>query len=254
MRICRVIFSTNRVRYLTKTLESFRRLDFGGHEVHSIFIDDYPKGRNDYQIQTIAQYYGYDQIILHPENMGLTRTWAEFNDIVRNQNFDYVWHQEDDAELLRPLDVNVCIRLLEQYPDAHQVSLKRQPWYFHEKETRIEDDDIVFENYRFNKKYLHFWTMASLYRHNITTYPYMDRYGYNPSEAVVMEYLRERFNSFSAVLKNPDGSEMVNHIGEYTQGKRVEENEPGWANLNWMDPNKRYCARVGRELGDGELL
>lgn len=242
------------MRFLTRTLESFRKLDFGDHQVYGIFIDDYPRGRDDEQIRTIAKYYGYDQVILHSENLGLSRTWAEFNNLVKDLDFDYIWHQEDDVELLAPLDVNVAIRLLEQYPDSCQVSLKRQPWYFSEQVTRIEDDDLIFENYRFNKKRFHFWTMASLYPHRITTYPYMEYFGYNPSEAVVMEYLMREFNFYSSVLKNADGSEMVHHIGEYTQGKRVEDNEPGWQNLNWMDPNKRYCAKNGRELGDGEML
>jgi hypothetical protein len=254
MRICRIIFSTNRIGYLTRTLESFRKLDFGAHEVYSIFIDDYPRGRDDQKIQTIAKYYGFDRVILHPENLGLSRTWAEFNGIVKDMDFDYVWHQEDDVELLAPFDINVGIRLLQSDPTLCQVSLKRQPWYFHEQTTRIEEDDQSFEGYRYNRKQFHFWTMASLYPHRITTYPYMEYYGYNPSEAVVFEYLREHFNAHSAVLKNADGAEMVYHIGEYTQGKRVEENEPGWQNLNWMDPNKRYSARNGRELGDGELL
>jgi hypothetical protein len=235
-------------------LSSFQKLNFGDHQVYGIFIDDYPKGRNDDQITSMAKYYGYDQIILHPENMGLTRTWAQFNDLVRDMDFDYIWHQEDDVELLAPLDINVCLRLLESDPKLCQVALKRQPWYFHEQATRIEDDDHLFEDYRYNEKRFHFWTMASLYAHRVTTYPYKEYFGFNPSEAVVMEYLMREFDSRSAVLKNADGSEIVHHLGEYTQGKRVEDNEPGWQNLNWMDPNKRYSARNGRELDNQEFL
>ena len=48
MKICRVIFSTNRPEFLIPTLESHQKyIDFGDHEVYGIFIDDYPKDRND---------------------------------------------------------------------------------------------------------------------------------------------------------------------------------------------------------------
>ena len=33
---------------------------------------------------------------------------------------------------------------------------------------------------------------------------------------------------------------LINHIGEYTQGKKVLEGEPGWNWLKKYDPNKKY--------------
>ena len=255
MKICRLIFSTNRLQYLVRTLDSFRKLDFGDHEVHSIFIDDYPKNRDNEFITTIAKHYGYDQIILHEENMGLTATWAQANKLMGEHGFDYIWHQEDDVELLYPLHIDSCIRLLQQDSSLSQVTLKRQPWYYVELEnpTTIEPDDIEFENYRYAKKQAHFWTMASCYPYYISQMPYKQITGYDPSEGVVMEYLKNYHNLSSAVLKCQDGTNIVNHIGEVTKGKRIStEGDPSYDFFAWMDPNKNYDAKTGHEVSDNE--
>ena len=48
MKVCKVIWSTNRLEYLIPTLKSQRdMLDFSGCQVEGIFIDDMPKGRHD---------------------------------------------------------------------------------------------------------------------------------------------------------------------------------------------------------------
>jgi GT2 family glycosyltransferase len=73
MKICRVIFSTNRPEFLIPTLESHQKyIDFGDHEVYGIFIDDYPKDRDDKLIVELAKKYGFNEAVLHPENLGLT--------------------------------------------------------------------------------------------------------------------------------------------------------------------------------------
>ena len=63
MKICRVIFSTNRPEFLIPTLESHQKyIDFGDHEVYGIFIDDYPKDRNDKLIIDLAKKSGFNEI------------------------------------------------------------------------------------------------------------------------------------------------------------------------------------------------
>jgi hypothetical protein len=38
---------------------------------------------------------------------------------------------------------------------------------------------------------------------------------------------------------------MLEHIGFYSQGKRVEEGEPGWERFKMFDPNKKYDSKTG---------
>ena len=48
MKILHVIFSTNRINYLEKTLYTQEKyLDFSNLEVHKLLIDDYPLNRDD---------------------------------------------------------------------------------------------------------------------------------------------------------------------------------------------------------------
>lgn len=90
-RICQVIFSTNRLEFLMPTLEAQERLlDLTGCQVHRVFIDDYPRARSDNLIRELARSYGYDEIILHQENLGLSATWSEFWQLIRGRDYDYV--------------------------------------------------------------------------------------------------------------------------------------------------------------------
>jgi hypothetical protein len=70
-KICQVIFSTNRLEYLTKTLHSQSLLNFDGCKVDKIFIDDYPKDRDDNLITSLVSSFGYKEIYLHADNLGL---------------------------------------------------------------------------------------------------------------------------------------------------------------------------------------
>ena len=191
MKICKVIFSTNRIPYLTKTLESTKNMvDFGDHEVDGIFIDDYPKDRDDDYIRNLAHSYGYNNVILHDRNVGLSGTWNElYTEHLANKDYDYL-----------------------------------------------------------------FGIMSTLYPYRISQYKYKEETGMNTSEANVMWYLTSRYNLSSAVLKNADGSHMLEHIGNSTQGIRLSEpNEVGYENFKHYDPNKRYCSRTGRELEPHEM-
>ena len=48
---------------------------------------------------------------------------------------------------------------------------------------------------------------------------------------------------------------IVNHIGEYTQGKKVLKGEPGWDWLKEYDPDKKYySAGYLKEFVDNDSL
>jgi hypothetical protein len=246
MNLLHVVFSTNRVEFLKKTFRANKKLDFSGLNVHHLFIDDYPMGRDDNFIKEFVEYYGYDEIILHKENLGITKTWQELFDLVKERNYDYILHHEDDVELMHPLKVIDIIELLEQDKTLSQIQLKRNNWYEHEvEEIGPKDEDVIFKDYRYEKATPYFWMLMSLYPAWIAREPILEETGFNPSESVIANYLSSKYNIGAGLLKTSEGGIMVNHIGEYFHGQRVAENEPGWDGFKFIDPNLKYCSKTG---------
>ncbi len=246
MKVCRVVFSTNRIEFLNKTFRSTKKFDFTGLDVHHLFIDDYPLGRDDKFIEELASHYGFNEIILHKENKGITKTWQELFDLVKERDYDYILHHEDDVELMYPLKVLDLIELLEQDKTLSQVQLKRNNWYDYEtEEVGPKDSDVVFKNYRYEKATPYFWMLMSLYPAWIAKEPILQETGYNPSESVIANYLLQKYNIGAGLLKSENGGIMVNHIGEYFHGKRVAENEPGWEGFKFINPDIKYCSKTG---------
>jgi hypothetical protein len=239
------------LEYLIPTLSSHsKNIDFGNHDVHTILIDDYPKHRYDEVFVDICQKYDVNELVLHEENKGLTKTWTEAWQYISQQDFDYVWHHEDDVLFFQSVDINILIDFLQKNKDICQVNLKRNPWYdFELKQPLIEGRDGFFGPYRYNTEEDFFWTMSSLYPSWVTKEPIVETEGCNLGEWPVMKYLKEKYNMKMAILKNQDGSHIVEHIGFYSQGKRVLENEPGWDKFKYFDPQKRYNSKNGSLIG-----
>jgi hypothetical protein len=248
-KICQVIFSTNRLQYLPRTLATQKNLNFSGCDVDRIFIDDYPNGRNNMLIDALARLNGFTEVYLHEENMGITKTWQQFYDIIRNRNYDYIWQQEDDVEIVHPVKITDMIDILKADPSLSQLQLKRNNWYHYETEAvACKDSDVVLSNYRYETASPWFWMMAALYPGWIAKEPYLQTTGNNPSECVIANYLIDKYKIGSGLLKTSSGGIMVNHIGELNRGKRVAEGEPGWDGFKGFDPNKNYDSRTGEEL------
>jgi len=248
MKICRVVFSTNRPEFLIPTLESHKKfIDFGNHEVHSILIDDYPKDRDNQDMINLAKQYDFNELILHEENRGLTLTWTQLWEYISKHDFDYIWHHEDDVVFGVPVKIQTLIEFLEQHSNFCQVNLKRNPWYEKElDESPILHTDLFWNDYRYNVRDDFFWSMASLYPAWLCKEPIVETEGCNLAEYPIMKYFKEKHNLQMAILKNMDGSNMVEHIGVYSQGKRVLEGEPGWEGFKWFDPNKKYDSKSGQ--------
>lgn len=258
-KICQVIFSTNRLEYLHRTLEAQKNLDFEGCEVHKIFIDDFPKGRNDIFLKNLVESYGYKEVYLHPVNLGLSVTWSEFWNLIRDRDYDYIWHQEDDVEILEPVKITDLIELMDLDPYIASTVLTRQAWYPGETDPIPEEKDLFFKNFRYNKESLIFSPMASLYPISRVRFDYhqhfMDRYpndgwsrDINYNEGMVGKALWESQQLIVAKLKNSQGKHIVNHIGDYFVGKRVLPHEPHYEMFAGFDPEKRYNSRTGREF------
>jgi len=251
MKICHVVFSTNRVEFLKKTFEAQKKFDYTGVEVDKLFIDDYPLGRNDDFLKKFVESNGYNEVIFHEENLGITKTWQQLFDLVKDRDYDYILHQEDDVEIMYPLKVLDMVEILQQDPTLSQVQLKRNNWYAHEtEEVGIREDDVIFKNYRYEKATPYFWMLTSLYPAWICKEPILEETGFNPSESVIAHYLNEKYNIGAALLKTKEGGIMVNHIGDYFHGKRVSENEPGWNMFCNIDPNIKYCSRTGNYFNE----
>lgn len=250
MKLLHVVFSTNRVEFLKKTFKANKKFDYTGLDVHHLFIDDYPTGRDDNFIKEFVEYYGYNEIILHKENLGITKTWQELFDLVKERDYDYILHHEDDVELMYPLKVMDMIELLQQDNTLSQIQLKRNNWYeFETEEIGPKEDDVIFKNYRYEKATPYFWMLMSLYPAWIAKEPILEETGFNPSESVIANYLGNKYGLGAGLLKTAEGGMMVNHIGEYFHGKRVAENEPGWDGFKFIDPNVKYCSKTGAILG-----
>jgi hypothetical protein len=127
--------------------------------------------------------------------------------------------------------------------------MKRNNWYDYETEDiTCKDTDIVTPNYRYEKDSRWFWMMAALYPGWIAEEPILETTGNNPSECVVADYLRERYNIGTGLLKTSEGGIIVNHIGEINRGIKVAPGEPSWEGFKGFDPNKDYNSKTGKEI------
>lgn len=245
MKILHVIFSCNRLRYLFPTLNSLENLDYGNHQVDRLIIDDYPRTRNDAIFDLIGKHYKF-KLILNSENKGLSVNWTDFFNYLKETDYDYILHQEDDVVLLEPIKIDDLIDCLESDKKMASVVLQRQPWYFHEKPSTIENDDTQFRQYYYSKNTKVFPIIFSLYRKNIIDHNFIDYWKFNINEGMIMVYLDYFHQMYSANLKNPQGGNIIHHIGEESTGRRILEGEPNWELFAHMDPNKTYTSREGK--------
>jgi hypothetical protein len=244
MKILHVIFSCNRLHYLTKTIESWKKLQYGDHEVTRLIVDDYPRTRNDLIFDLLGKTHNM-LLWRNAQNFGLSVTWSSFWDWLKTQDFDYILHQEDDVVLLQPIRVDDLIECLESDPNMASVVLQRQPWYFNETESVVEESDTRFKDYWYSKNTKTFPIIFSLYRRNIIEYPFRDYWKFNLNEGMIMVYLDWFHQMYSATLKGPNGENLIEHIGEVSTGKRILPNEPRYEYFAHMDPDKNYTSREG---------
>jgi hypothetical protein len=244
MKILHVIFSCNRIKYLTKALESHKLLDYGDHTVDKLIIDDYPRTRNEAIFDLLGKVYNWN-VDLHEENLGLSVTWTDFFDFLKFADYDYILHQEDDVVLKEPVRIDDLIQVLESDDKMASVILQRQPWYFHEQPSMIEETDTKINQFYYSKNTTTFSPMFSLYKRKIADFPFKDYWNFTLNEGMIMVYLDYFHSMFSAVLKTSTGGNFIEHIGEEKTGKICLEGEPNWEVFSKMDPNKIYDSRLG---------
>lgn len=254
-KVCQCIFSTNRPEYLTRTLDSHAKFDFTECEVERVFFDDFPQDRDDSAILKLVQSHGYFESYLHKDNMSIGATWEEFWNLIKDRDYDYVLHHEDDAELIHPVKVVDMIEVLRSTPKASQVVLKRQPWYAHESPSAVLTTDLIFPVFRgeYGLGRVYFNPITSLYSMDRVRFDYKSWYRRrypndaifhtaNINEALIGKALLEEYGLQSLHLKSSSGGNLIEHIGEYTVGKKLLPHEPGYALFSGIDPTIRYVS------------
>jgi hypothetical protein len=196
---------------------------------------------------------------LHSENLGIGLTWEKFWSICRMRQYDYILQQEDDVELLEPVRVTDMIEVLRTVPNLSQVVLKRQPWYFHEKPSEALFDDTLCAGFRgeLTNACVFFTPITSLYPAERAHFDhrawYRERYpgnetlcNTNPNEGILGKAFLEGFGLRSMHLKGAAGQNLIEHIGEYTIGKKLLPHEAGYEAFKDLDPAKKYWSGSGQ--------
>lgn len=248
MKICHVIFSTNRLQYLYRSLKSLDKIDYCDHDVDLFLIDDYPLNRKNEDLELLAKKFNIHNLILNKENLGISKNIQNFFDIINNHNYDYIIHQEDDVELLYKINVNLLIDILNIDKTLAQIQLQRNSWYKNEPPVCAKTNDIIFNEFRYEKENAHFRTMFSLYPSWICREPILEETKNYPNEGSIASYLYKKYNLVVASLKTKDGGYLINHFGDFTQGKRAHESDSDWDRFKHFDPNKKYCSKTGKEI------
>ena len=264
MNVCHVIWSSNRPEYLLPTLDSLKRVDYGKHNVHKIFIDDFPVDRDDNYIKNIASENEYKEIILHKKNKGITKNFTFTHTLLKYRTFDYIFHTEDDIYLKYDINIDELIDIHNSDPNIVGVCLTRQPWY--ESEFNISSNNLTgrnigrngisldkgevkYGNYLYEFQTSYFATMAILYSNKICS---VDRFGdYNISESTLMHDLKQiNKQSYVAALKTIDGDNIIDHIGDTSKGVLLsEERDPGYETMH-RTSDKLYNSKTGEILKD----
>ena len=271
-RICRITFSANRPEYLRPTLDSMRQINWRGCELHGVFVDDMPRDRDDLAMIQLAHDHGFQEIILHDHNRGLSETWTEIWDRIRDRDYDYVWHTEDDVVLRSPVVMQDLIDILQREPGLSQVVLERQAWYAHETEPGPRDTDRAWARLRYDPVGAHgshcvFSPMSSLYPMSRVRFDYRDFYrrnyadqlspgGWIPlaqanlNEGWIGKALLESQGLVSAKVKDEWGQPLIQHIGEVSHGRRISPGEPFWDRFQHFDSERKYHSRSGLDWTD----
>lgn len=251
MKVCQVVFSTNRTEYLTRTMEAMQeKVDYSGLDLYKILIDDYPQGRNNDEVIAFADKYKFNQVLLHEENLGITGTWQHMFEVVQLLGVDYIFHHEDDVEPVESIKLLDLIQLLEVNKELFQVQLKRNAWYAGEEDKDIiNPTDSIFKNYFFERQSVFFSMLFSVYPAWIANIDFKRKTGFCPSETVISWYLHNNFyQKHGAILKSSTGGMLVNHFGGTTRGKRVNAGEPGWESFANLSSEKMYNSKTGEEV------
>lgn len=243
LKITILFFTTSRYEYLIPMLKSFHeKVDFGDAEVTKILIDDYPLRRKIPVLEQLVKDFNIDKLVLNEENLGYSSSWKKGWGFVPNDT-DYIWHQEDDFTFNKVVNVYDMIETLETCPiELTQVVLKRQVWFtggdFIEKiETGKVGEQIEFGDKKVVIHKTYFNSNPCVYSRWVLD----EDYKYNPQEHLIVDHMNKKYpNKYSSMYGGALDEPYIDHIGVYNQGKKVNEDEPGYQYVKPYDPTKQY--------------
>lgn len=219
MNIQMLVFTDGRRECIERTMASFREHLIGEHGV--TIINDCPDlGYATFLRQKFAD--GTTSIIHHHIRQGfggaIRSGWASLP-----PKTDYVFHLEDDFELVEDIELSTLVDILVERPDVVQVALKRQPWNHEEREAggivELHSSDFLEEQTSMGPITTHrrfFTTNPSLYRASLTqaSWPQVDH-----SEGIFTHQLLYRdMNTRFAFLGGKFDPPKVIHIGHERVG------------------------------------
>jgi len=260
VKVCVLIFATSRYEYLIPSLDSLKEhVDFSGAEVYKILTDDYPLRRDNDMLDMIEKEYQIDKVVRNKENIGYSGSWANAWKIIPD-DVDYIWHQEEDFVFEGNVKILDMIKTFEESPiKLSQLFLKRNPWYSHDGDfvNLIADGKIgkeVESNGHTIVAFKHRWFVPhpGIYPAWISR----EKLPSNPQEDVVFQHLNKYHPELhSAVLGSAKSKYMVKHIGDYNQGKRYSDNDPGSKMYSKYDSTKKYVSsKYLTEFSDNTYL
>jgi glycosyltransferase involved in cell wall biosynthesis/GT2 family glycosyltransferase len=233
-KILHVIMSCGRPDYLKRSLDSvLKNIDFGDYEVHRLLIDDWPD-TDTKEIEDLISKYNIDEYIQHEHNVGLSGVWNKIWDMDLSK-YSYILHQEDDVLLLRPIHIQSWIDVLTHREKTCSAVLLRQPWYKGDMPPMAKDSDAIIGNFRVEYNHLVFSPMFTLYEPWVAKENYTNRDSLN--EGLIMRHL-EAEGYKVADMKDSNGENLIEHIGEVSQGKIMP--------IDDRCINGKYLSRTGK--------
>ena len=166
MKIALLVMTDGRKQYIHKTLASaFSELD--GPIVHRVMFDDSADEANH---QWLRDNFPNFDLYYKPTRQGFGGAINSAWHILRNYDFDYVFHLEDDFTFNRPVILKDMAKKLEENPNVFQMALRRQPWNNEERAAGgvIQRwPDQFHQQDGFISHRLFFTTNPSLYRKSL---------------------------------------------------------------------------------------
>lgn len=249
MKIVVLFFTCNRPEYFIPMFESFHEnVEFDNEdEVQKIWVDDYPTNRDEELFLEIKKKYNIDHLELNSKNLGYSASWKRGWELVED-DVDYIYHQEEDFVYESKVNIKDLIRVFENSnTPLNQITLKRQQWYSDNSDFiyKIENGQVGVEKEIVGGV----WVVLHQYYFNSNPclYPRWvlnEEYPHNPQESVIIDVLRRKYpNRYCAIYGKRKDPFVIKHIGDYNQGKKVLEGEPGWDWLKGYNPDKKYWSK-----------
>lgn len=260
-----VVFTTNRFEYLEPMLASLHaQIDLSSNlgRVTKFIIDDYPKRRDSERMNALAKKYGFNRVIENPRNLGYSGAWeVAFQSCPRD--VDYLWHQEEDFVFTSQVRVCDMISAFEQCPRRlWQLCLKRQPWWEGEEdfvnmvESGKEGTELEYPVVQMDGKQVvqlvctqSIWYLShpGIYPRWILDLPRTT----GPQEGCLKGAVTNQQPGIVGGLWGPRVRDQeprydIMHIGEYNQGKRLLEGEPGYEAFSKFDPESQFSSRTAQ--------